>query len=155
MRTNISILEAQPWLKGMDQRHLQLLAQDSVPAEFRPEEIIFKEGGVANRFYLIVEGSVQIESSVMEAESIPIQSLGPGDMLGCSWLFPSAHWQFDARACTLVKALCFHANHLRQLCETNHELGYELMKRVSEIIVLRMQALRRKLVEQVEHQSHA
>ena len=83
MQTDISTLEAQPWLKGMDPRHLQLLAQDCVPAEFRAQEVIFKEGGIANRFYLIIDGNVQVESSVIEGDSVPIQILGPGDLLGC------------------------------------------------------------------------
>ncbi len=150
MKSNLTVLQSQPWLKGMDPRHLHLLAQDCVPAEFRPDEIIFKEGGPANRFYLILEGRVQVESSAMDRESIAIQVLGPGDMLGCSWLFDSACWQFDARAITPVKGLCFHASHLRQLCETNHELGYDLMQRVSEVLVLRLQTIRRKLLEHSE-----
>jgi len=98
-----------------------------------------------------VEGKVQVESSVLDGESVPIQILGPGDMLGCSWLFSSAYWQFDSRAVTPVKALCFYGTHLRQLCDTNHELGYDLMRRVSEIVILRLQAVRRKLVERAEH----
>jgi CRP/FNR family cyclic AMP-dependent transcriptional regulator len=154
MRTNISTLEAQPLLKGMDPQHLQLLAQDCVPAEFRAGELIFKEGGVANRFYLIVDGNVQLESSVMETDSVPIQIIGPGDLLGCSWLFPSGAWQFDARAITQVRALCFYGTHLRELCETNTGLGYELMKRVSGIIILRLQAVRRKLVERAQSHTH-
>jgi len=155
MRTNISILEAQPWLKGMSLPHLQLLAQDCVPAEFRFEEVIFKEGGIANRFYLIVDGNVQVESSVMEGESVPIQILGPGDLLGCSWLFPSAYWQFDARALTPVKALCYYGTHLRELCEKNHDLGYDLMRRVSEIIICRLQTVRQKLVERAQLPGHS
>ena len=134
----------------MDPGHLQLLSQDCVPAEFRADEIIFKEGGMANRFYLIVEGKAQVECSIMEGESVPIQMVGPGDLLGCSWLFPGGSWQFDARALTQVKALCFHGNHLRELCESNNDLGYELMKRVSGIILQRLQAVRQKLVEQAQ-----
>ena len=150
MKTNLSILEAQPWLKDMDPGHLQLLAQDCVSAEFRADEIIFKEGGMANRFYLIVEGKVQVETPSMEGESVPIQLMGPGELLGYSWVFPGGSWQFDARAVTLVKALCFHGNHLRALCESNHALGYELMKRVSGIILQRLQAVRQKLVEEAQ-----
>lgn len=153
MQTDISTLEAQPWLKGMDPRHLQLLAQDCVPAEFRAQEVIFKEGGIANRFYLIIDGNVQVESSVIEGDSVPIQILGPGDLLGCSWIFPSAYWQFDARAETAVKALCFYGSHLRELCEKNHEFGYELMRRVCEVIIFRLQTVRRKLVERAESNS--
>lgn len=154
MRTNISVLEAQPWLQGMAPRHLEWLAGDCVPAEFRADEVIFKEGGIANRFYLIVEGNVLVESSVMEGDAVPIQMLGPGDLLGCSWLFPAAYWQFDARAATSITALCFYGAHLRELCEANHDLGYELMRRVSQTLILRLQAMRRILLERAGPHRH-
>ncbi|MGC9943505.1 MAG: cyclic nucleotide-binding domain-containing protein, partial [Verrucomicrobiota bacterium] len=64
MPSTVSILEAQPFLKGLSQAQLELLAEDSVPAEFRTNELILKEGGIANRFYLIVEGQVEVESSL-------------------------------------------------------------------------------------------
>lgn len=151
MPSTVSILEAQPFLKGLSQAQLELLAEDSVPAEFRTNELILKEGGIANRFYLIVEGQVEVESSLLDGEAVPIQTLGPGDLLGCSWLFPPHSWQFDARAIAPTKAFCFYGTHLRKLCEENHDLGYELMKRFSEIVIKRMQAVRRRLVEQVQH----
>ncbi|MGC9942903.1 MAG: hypothetical protein ABSE48_13805, partial [Verrucomicrobiota bacterium] len=88
---------------------------------------------------------------LLDGEAVPIQTLGPGDLLGCSWLFPPHSWQFDARAIAPTKAFCFYGTHLRKLCEENHDLGYELMKRFSEIVIKRMQAVRRRLVEQVQH----
>jgi len=151
MQTNISILEAQPFLKGMTAQQLELLAKDSVPAEFRAGEWILNEGSNANRFYLIVEGQVEVESKALEGEAVAIQTLGPGDVLGWSWLFPPFYWQFGAWAATPTKAICFYGTHLRQVCEANHDLGYELMKRISEIVIQRLQAVRRKLVEQNNH----
>jgi CRP/FNR family transcriptional regulator, cyclic AMP receptor protein len=151
MPTTISILEAQPLLKGMAERYIELLAEDSMPAEFRTDELILKEGGNANRFYLIVEGRVAVESPVEDGEAVPVEILEPGDLLGYSWLFPPYYWQFDARAIMPTKAYCFHGNHLRKLCEANHELGYELMRRFAEIIYKRLQTVRRKLVEQNRH----
>ena len=147
MQTNIAFLESQPFLKGMTAQQLELLAEDSHPVEFRTGERILNEGGVANRFYLIVEGRVEVESTTLEDESVPVQTLGPGDVLGWSWLFPPYYWQFDARAAMPTKALCFYGTHLRNVCETNHDLGYELMKRISEIAIKRLQAVRRKMVE--------
>ncbi len=151
MQTDISILEAQPFLKGMTAQQLELLAKDSLPAEFRAGEWILSEGSNANRFYLIVEGQVEVESTALEGEAVAIQTLGPGDVLGWSWLFPPFYWQFGAWAATPTKAICFYGTHLRQVCETNHDLGYELMKRISEIVIQRLQAVRRKLVEHNNH----
>jgi len=147
MQTNISFLETQPFLKGMSARQLELLAADSHPVEFRTGERILIEGGKANRFFLIVEGRVEVESTPLEGEAIPIQTLVAGDVLGWSWLFPPYYWQFDARASTPTKALCFYGTHLRNVCETNQDLGYELMKRISGILIKRLQVMRRKLVE--------
>jgi len=147
MKINTSILEAQPFFRGMGERPLELLAQDSMLAEFKAGERILSEGGIANRFYLILEGEVKLVSSVFEADGIHIQTLGAGDVLGWSWLFPPYYWHFDARAVTPTKAIFFYGTHLRELCEENHDLGYEMMKRVSEIVINRLQATRRELVE--------
>jgi hypothetical protein len=48
---------------------------------------------------------------------------------------------------TPAKAILFYGTHLRELCEENHDLGCEMMKRVSEIVIKRLQAARRELVK--------
>jgi CRP-like cAMP-binding protein len=143
----ISILAAQPFLKGMSREHLELLAADSLSAEFQAGETILHEDAPANRFYLILEGRVDIESEVMDAEPQYVQTLSTGDLLGWSWLFPPYCWHFDARAVTPTKAICFYGKHVRELCESNHDLGYELMKRVAETLIQRLQAARSETAE--------
>ena len=131
----------------MTARQLDLLAEHSMFAEFKAGETILHEGDSANRFYLILEGQVELESRGVEGETVRIQTLGPGDVLGWSWLFPPYYWHFDARSVTPVKALFFYGTRLRELCAENHDFGYELMTRVSEIIIRRLQAARRQLVD--------
>ena len=132
----------------MAAQSLTLLAQDSMFATFQADEMILSEGGIANRFYLILEGEVGLESSVSNNTALQLQTLGPGEILGWSWLIAPFYVNFDARALTTVKAIFFYGTRVRALCEENHELGYELMKRVSEVVIKRMQALRRELSEQ-------
>jgi CRP/FNR family transcriptional regulator, cyclic AMP receptor protein len=145
MKIDATTLEAQPFFSGMTERQLELLAKESMPAEFKAGERIFNEGSAANRFYILLEGQVELESPVMEGEAIHIQTLGRSDVLGWSWLFPPYYWHFDARAVTPVKAIFFYATRLRELCEENHDFGYALMTRVSEIVIKRLQAARREL----------
>jgi CRP/FNR family transcriptional regulator, cyclic AMP receptor protein len=147
MQVNVASLEAQPFLRGMTERQLELLANESMPAEFRTDEVIISEGAPANRFYLILEGRVELEAPVLEGEAIHIQTLGAGDVLGWSWLFPPYYWHFNARASTPVKAIFFYGTRLRELCEENHDFGYALMLRVSEIVIKRLQATRLQLLE--------
>jgi CRP-like cAMP-binding protein len=114
---------------------------------FNAGETIFREGDPANRFYLILSGKVAVESYVREQGFKVIQTIGTGEVLGWSWLFPPYYWHFDARAVESTEALFFYGTPLRTECETDHELGYELLKRMAEIMLQRLQATRRQLLE--------
>jgi CRP/FNR family cyclic AMP-dependent transcriptional regulator len=148
MKTNITTLAEQPFLKGLSEPMLKILAKEAMPVKFKAGEEIFNEGGPANRFYLIGSGQVELEAPIDRGRrQLPIEAIGPGSVLGWSWLFPPYCWHFDAHAITPVEAIFFYGTRLREECETNHELGYELMKRVNEVVVKRLQATRRRMVE--------
>jgi CRP-like cAMP-binding protein len=150
MQITTSILAAQPFLKGLSGQHLDLLLGNSMPVEFAAGKPIFREGQMANRFYLILEGEVALESASGEkdGEADLIQTLGAGDVLGWSWLFPPYFWHFDARAVRPVKAIFIYGTRVRELCENDHDFGYELMKRTAGVVIGRLQATRRRLLEQ-------
>jgi CRP-like cAMP-binding protein len=108
-----------------------------------------KEGGSSNRFHIILEGRVELELPVLGGEVVHIETLGAGDVFGWSWLFAPYHCHFDARVVAPTRTIFFYGTHLhmRDLCEENHDLGYELMKRFSAIVVKRLEATRRELME--------
>ena len=58
-----------------------------------------------------------------------IQTVGPGSMLGWSWLIPPYRWSFDARAVAPTSVIVVDGERLREACESDLKLGYELMKR--------------------------
>ena len=140
-------LAEHPFLEGLSPHQLRLLSDCSMIVNFRPDEVIFREGDPANRFYLINKGKVALESSVPDRSPACIQTIGPGEVLGWSWLFPPYYWHFDARAVEPVEALFFYATPLRAECEADHDLGYELLKRTSEVMLKRLQATRRQLLK--------
>jgi CRP-like cAMP-binding protein len=142
-----SVLHAHPFLTGMKAEHLRTLKDNAMMMSYQPGEVIFREGNPANRFYLIQKGMVTLESSRREGESVHIQTIGPGDVLGWSWLFPPYYWHFDARAVEPTEAVFFYGTRLREQCEDDHDLGYELMKRMTSVIIHRLQATRRHLLE--------
>lgn len=136
-----------PFFKGMRAEHLKQLVDASMAAEFRDGEIIFREGDPANRFYLIVSGKVELQSSRLDLEPVHIQSIGAGDVLGWSWLFPPYYWNFEALAVEPTRAIFIYGTRLRERCEEDPALGYELMKRMSAVMLQRLQATRRELLQ--------
>ena len=146
-------LAAHPFLQGMDVHQIGTMAAYALPAHFAAGEIIFRTGELANRFYLIESGNVVIEGKLLDEPSVIIDTLSAGDALGWSWLFPPYLWHFDARAKEPTVAVSFDTAILRRHYNEDLTLAHELFKRSSEVMVRRLQAARRKLIEST-HKSH-
>ena len=136
---------AHPFLIGMGDQHIRLLADCAMRSHFHAGGVIFREGEAANRFYLIVHGKVGLESSTL-GEPIRIEEIHDGDLLGWSWLFPPYAWHFTARALEDTDAIFFYGTILREYCEKDHSLGFELFKRMSVVMLRRLQSARQKLM---------
>ncbi len=115
--------------------------------KFERGELLLREGDPANRFYLILRGKVLVESHASDRGDTPIQTVEGGDVLGWSWLFPPYYWHFSARAVESTEAVFLHGTPLRDECEADHDLGYELVKRMAEVMMKRLQATRRQLLD--------
>ena len=87
-----------PFLVGMKRSQLALLTDCAMAAHFQPGQIILQEGDHANRFYLIESGQVTLESRAIHGQPLIIDTIGPGGLLGWSWMFPPYTWHFTARA---------------------------------------------------------
>jgi CRP/FNR family transcriptional regulator, cyclic AMP receptor protein len=141
------LIAAHALFKGLAPQYLALLTEAAMLKEFAADEVIFREGDPANRFYLILNGEVALESTTGEGNLIPVQTIGADDVLGWSWLFPPYYWHFDARATKPTRAIFFYGTWLRESCERDHDFGYEMMKRMSAVIIQRLQATRKRLAE--------
>jgi CRP-like cAMP-binding protein len=58
-------------------------------------------------------------------------------------------WHFDALALEPTETIFLYGTPLREECETDHELGYELFKRMARVMMQRLQATRRRLAEHI------
>jgi len=140
-------LRAHPFFRDLSEAHLTQLTECAMPTSFTAGERIFAEGEVANRFYLIESGEVILSAETTPHEQADVQVLKAGDVLGWSWLFPPYYWHFSATASTPVEAVFFYGTRLRERCEQDPSLGYELLKRVSKIVIGRLQTTRQELLK--------
>jgi CRP/FNR family transcriptional regulator, cyclic AMP receptor protein len=129
-----------PFLAGMNRMQLALLTDRAMATHFKTGETILSEGEFANRCYLIETGKVVLEFGGSFGEPLMIETIGAGDLLGWSWMFPPYTWQFTARAIEPTTTIFFYGTILREHCEKDHSFGYELLKRISAVMVKRLQA---------------
>jgi CRP/FNR family transcriptional regulator, cyclic AMP receptor protein len=141
------ILGEHPFFKGLEEPYLQLFVDCASNVRFNAGETIFREGEDADKFYLIRQGKVALETAAPQRGSVIIQTLGEGEVLGWSWLVAPYRWRFDARATELTRAIALDGKCLRGRSEEDHDLGYELMKRAAQIMEQRLQAARLQLLD--------
>ncbi len=147
MRTLEGVLAGHPFFRGMDPRYLQLAVGCAANVRFSAGELIFREGQPADDFYLIRTGRIALETSVLGRGSVTVQTLGEGEILGWAWLVPPYNSRFDARATEMTRAIGFDGKCLRAKCETDHELGYDLQKRVIAVLGQYLDATRFRLLD--------
>ena len=146
METLEGLIAEHPLFKGLEMRHLQFLVGCASNVRFEPGQFVFREGEEANQCYLIRHGKVTLEIDAPPRGSIIIQTLGEGDVLGWSQLFPPYRWKFSARSIELTRAIALDGKCLREKSEEDHDLGYELLKRFARVIQERLQATRLQLI---------
>lgn len=146
MRTLETVLSQHPFFGELDPAYLKLIAGCGVNVHFNAGEMIFREGGPADRFYIIRQGKIALEIPAPDLGSITVETLGENEVLGYSWLFPPYVWSFDARAAESTRAVALDGVCLRGKCEEDPKLGFDLMKRFAQVMAERLQATRLQLL---------
>ncbi len=147
MQTLESILVGHPFFQGLQPQYLQLITGCASNVRFNARTYIFREGEEASQFYILRHGKVALEIFAAQRGPITIETIEAGEVLGWSWLFPPYRWHFSARVVEPVRAIALDGTCLRTKGEEDHDLGYELMKRVAQIMMERLQATRVQLLD--------
>jgi len=136
------ILADHPFSDGLDERIVQMVGGFAKSVSFSGGEYVFREGEGAENFYLIREGHVALEMFAPGKGPLTFMTLKGGDLLGVSWLVPPYCWAYDARAIEKTRAIAFNAKELRDQCEADHHVGYELLKRFISPLIQRLHSAR-------------
>jgi CRP-like cAMP-binding protein len=145
METLEPILKAHSFFQGLEQKYFDFIVGCASNVRFKADEVILQEGEPADKFYLVRAGRVAIY--IAKPSSITIQTIHEGDILGWSWLIPPHRNRFSARAVEDTRAIALDGKCLRNKCENNHDLGYELLKRIVNVLSERLEATRVQLLD--------
>ena len=146
IEVNAAALATHPFLHGMPGDQLAILAQAARDVTLPDRHRLFEDGGHASRFWLIQSGCVALDVNVPGQGRTRIETIGMGELLGWSWLFPPFKWAFGAAAATAVEAFEFDAPAVRDRCGADPALGNELNQRISEVLAKRLRATRIRLI---------
>ena len=147
METLEPILAEHPFFSGLERKYLQLVTGCAANVRFERGEYLFRDGEEANQFYVIREGRVALQIFIPGSGPQAIDTYSKGEVVGWSWLLPPYHWHYDARATESVRAISLDGKCLREKCQDDHDLGFELVTRFAHLIDKRLDATRLQLLD--------
>jgi CRP-like cAMP-binding protein len=136
------------FFSGLAPEFIEFLAAHAQARRVKEAQVVFHYGEPAHRFYLVSSGHVAVEVAAIEGPALELQDLGPGAVLGWSWLITPHRWSFQARAKTPAELLEFDGDAVLAECEANPRFGYELLKRFSGLMSERLHQARQRMIEE-------
>ena len=124
-----------------------LVAEVAREVTFTAGTRLFAEGQLASGCWLIRAGQVALETAVPGRGQVVVHTLGPGDVLGWSWLVPPHRWHFSATATGAVRAVQLETTELLVLADADPALGYPLALGFFEVLLGRLQSTRSRLLD--------
>jgi len=133
------LLRHHPFVEGLEPGIVDLIAGCAKNVVYQANEYMFRESESADFFYLIRHGTVALEMFIPGKGPHTFLTAKGGEIVGSAWLIPPYRWTYDARAVELTRAIAFECKCLRDKCEADHHVGYELMKRFIPPLLERLQ----------------
>jgi CRP/FNR family cyclic AMP-dependent transcriptional regulator len=141
------LLSDHDFCKGLSESQVDKLASIARLKIIQAGDYIFRTAEPADCCYLIRHGHIAIEVYHPSRGPVTIQTVGPQKILGWSWLVPPYEWRFDGRAVEFTRGICLDADRLREACEEDHDLGYQVLMRFTPVIAGRLEAARLQLLD--------
>jgi CRP/FNR family transcriptional regulator, cyclic AMP receptor protein len=140
-------IAAHPFFAALTDTQRAALAEDGMAVTFTAGQRLFDEGGIADMFWLIEHGSIALDMRVPGRGDQIVETLGPGTVLGWSWLHPPYRWHFDAVARVATTTIAFDATSVRRRCDADPAFGYAMLRSFTPVITERLQATRLRLLD--------
>jgi CRP-like cAMP-binding protein len=141
-------LQSIPWLMDLSQEQLRKLEKISGFRFLEEGEILYREGDNDNLLYIVSEGSLGIEIYVPGHGQVRLYNADPLDIVGWDSMTPVARHRITTiTALKKSNLIYFDGSALNELCDIDQELGYVIMRRLSNVIATHMLTMRLKLID--------
>lgn len=142
------LLQTIPWFQALEPPLFQKLVDICTIQTWDADSTIFREGDQDDSLYLILEGQVALEVYVQGHGRVTILTLGESEIFGWSAVIPVEGTRTaSARAMRLTKTIAFDSESLRKVCDEDHDLGYHVYRRLTNVVAGRLSATRLQLLD--------
>jgi CRP/FNR family cyclic AMP-dependent transcriptional regulator len=134
-----------PLFEGMSEEQLDKVASIATQESFRQGQLIFREGEIGEKLYLVLGGNVRISKRIQGVGEEALAILEPGSCFGEMALIDNFPRSADARAHSDCLLSVIRKGDLEDLLRVDHELAYEILLRFVKVLSSRLRETNEKI----------
>ena len=123
----IELLKTVPLFNSCTRRDLVLIARASDEIDFKPGRVLIKEGAAGREFFVIIDGTVDVERGGKK-----IDALGPGDFFGEASLLTDKPRNATVKTTSDVQAVVLTKQRFRQVLSQHPLISFKVMQSVAD-----------------------
>ena len=118
----------------LDVTDLEAVSQIVHVQQFEAGEQVIAEGADAGELYLFMQGKAAVKVLSPEGQQVLIDEVGAGQMLGWGAVMEPHVYAASAWTTEPSEVIVVPGDRLRELCEANPHLGFQVVKGVGEVM---------------------
>ena len=133
--------------QDLDEKHLNLVAEQFSKESFAAGETVFEQGDRAERVYVVASGKVVIRFKPYDGDLLDVSEIEKDGIFG--WSAVLGRKRYTSSACCLedTEAFWIDGDVLRELAENHPETGVIILERLAEVIAQRLQSTHQHVVQ--------
>ncbi len=134
----VELLKRSDLFRELDGEHLALVAKIATHQVFDAGTIIYKQGSITERIYVIEQGIVGIILEVGPLAQRQVQAAANFESFGWSAMIPPYTSTATVKALETTRVIGFNGRELTAYCNTHSEVGFKIMQAVARVISARL-----------------
>ncbi len=135
------------FFRDIPEEYLRKVASIARLEDYPENTVLFREGSVLHRIFIVAEGSVGLEIQKAGQEPWRILTIGEGELLGWSPLLTQRSTTATGRTITATKVVSINATQVLEMCQQDTRFGFLFMRRTAEALAARLSAARVQLLD--------
>ena len=118
---------------------------------FTDQETIFRQGDIADRFYMVKKGKILLEQKMTDKITVSVGSVKPGLAFGWSTMIEQGYYTTNAVCAEPCEIFSMRGNKIRALCEEDPHMGFLLSQRLLVILKKRYDHRTEQFLKVIKH----
>ena len=118
---------------------------------FDDKETIFRQGNIADRFYMVKRGKVLLEQQMTEKITVSVGAIKSGFSFGWSTMIEEGYYTNNAVCAEPCEIFSIAGKKIRSLCQDNPHFGFLFTQRILMILKKRYDHRTEQFIRVIKH----